>query len=349
MAKFTSKSTGDQLSASEYNNVQLPREDILTTSGITGVNGDNTQLAKAVANYAAVSTYYTDSGAADAYVLNAVNSFRSPTAYVDGLEVRFRAGNANTGAATVNVAGLGVKNIKKQDGTTDLSATDITIGQDTYLRYDLANDAMIIVESLIGNTLESVQIFTSSGTWNKPAGINSVLVQLVGAGGSGASTTIINSAGGAGAGGYAQSFITSGLGSSEIVTVGVGGVGVVSGNPGNNGGTTSFGAHLSATGGSGGTFGSGFGGTGGSGIVNTGVGFGTIGQSGGTGQVGSGAGGNGDAAGCGGSSFFGGGGAGGSGSTVGSAPGIGGGAPSTLNGGTSVAGGDGLVIIYEYS
>ncbi len=111
--------------------------------------------------------------------------------------------------------------------------------------------------------LKSVQTFTSSGTWTKPAGVNKVIVELVGGGGAGG----FGASGGAGAGGYSKKFISSGLGSTETVTIGAGGLATGAGN-GNNGGSTSFGSHLSATGGQGGG-GSGFeGGIGSNGNIN---------------------------------------------------------------------------------
>jgi hypothetical protein len=130
MAKFPPKSSGDSLFASEYNNVQLPREDVLNTSGITGVNGDNTQLSKAVANYAARSQFYTDAGIADAYVLNAVDSYRSITGYQPGVHARFVAGNSNTGVSTINVTSLGVVPLRRIDGAAirELVAGDIVAG-----------------------------------------------------------------------------------------------------------------------------------------------------------------------------------------------------------------------------
>lgn len=50
-----------------------------------------------------------DAGGDDAYV---VTLTPSPSAYVDGMEILLKANTANTGACSVNVNALGVKNIK---------------------------------------------------------------------------------------------------------------------------------------------------------------------------------------------------------------------------------------------
>jgi hypothetical protein len=52
------------------------------------------------------------------------------------MTICFRAGNANTGASTVNVNSAGVKNLKKEDGTTDLASGDILTTRDSIFRYD---------------------------------------------------------------------------------------------------------------------------------------------------------------------------------------------------------------------
>ena len=104
--------------------------------------------------------------------------------------------------------------------------------------------------------------FTTAGTttWTVPTGVFRVRVRLVGgggggAGGNGASTW---SSGGGASGGYSEGFVSVTPGQVIVVTIGAGGAGSAqgNGNSGSTGGTTSFGAFMSATGGSGG-----FGGT----------------------------------------------------------------------------------------
>ena len=113
-----------------------------------------------------------------------------------------------------------------------------------------------------GGALRGVQVFTASGTWNKPLGVTKVIVEVVGGGGGGNSGNSVGCAtGGSGgsAGGYAKELIDVTAVSSVPVTVGAGGAGALGGTGplsdpslivGQPGGTSSFGAYLQATGGS---------------------------------------------------------------------------------------------------
>ena len=126
-----------------------------------------------------------------------------------------------------------------------------------------------------GGGLKSIQVFTSSGTWTKPTGINLVRVRLVGGGGGGESGNTGGGESGA-AGGYSEKLIDVSAVSSVTVTVGSGGAGgsTASSTPAGNGGTSSFGSFCSASGGRQGTgVGSGSGGDlnvrgGGGGVVD---------------------------------------------------------------------------------
>lgn len=156
MQSLTGKITGDSLTAVEWN--QLPQEvqNVITGLGITLSSGDTNQLGKAVAGYVANGDFYIDSGAADAYVLGKVGAKQVAPAYADGFSAMFRAGNTNTGASTVNVGGLGVKDIKTAAGA-DPGAGVITTGEYVSLRYSLANDWFEITTVVVADASTTVK------------------------------------------------------------------------------------------------------------------------------------------------------------------------------------------------
>lgn len=107
------------------------------------------------------------------------------------------------------------------------------------------------------------QIFSVTGTWNRPARAKRVIVRVVGAGGGGGGVAATTGAqwaqsGGGGGGGYAEKlFLASVLASSETVDIGAAGLaGLVTPTDGGTGGTSNFATGkayvVSATGGGGG-------------------------------------------------------------------------------------------------
>ena len=147
MADFTtSKVDGNTVAASEWNQL-ADLDNAVTSSGQTPATGNLNQTGIAMAINAAGADFYSDSGTASAYVLTAIGTLRSPHAYFDGMRVRFRPDNANTGASTVNVVTLGVKSIKRSDGITATSTGDIVANVDLELRYDLANGVFVLAAS----------------------------------------------------------------------------------------------------------------------------------------------------------------------------------------------------------
>ncbi len=135
------------------------------------------------------------------------------------------------------------------------------------------------IETMGGTT--DVQTFNADGTWNKPAGVKIVKVEVIGSGGGGgggarnSSTTVIRGAGRCGGGGshIKTWFLADDLPSSVAIVVGAGGTsgaGATSnasaGSNGGTGGVTKFGTgtypSLIVNGGTGGTGGAAAAGTG---------------------------------------------------------------------------------------
>jgi len=134
MQNIPTKANGSTLEAAEFNQIPDELENLITDTGQTPSSGDLNQLSKAAAIYASGGAMFTDSGAANTYVLSAIGVKKAPTAYFDGMTIFFRAGNRNTGSSTVNVATLGVKNLNREDGS-NLSAGDILAGEYVAARY----------------------------------------------------------------------------------------------------------------------------------------------------------------------------------------------------------------------
>lgn len=84
--------------------------------------------------------YFIDTGAADAY---AITPSPSIGAYAAGQKFSFIATHANTTSSTLNVNGLGVKTIKKFNGSTNLVAGDIALNQIVFVEYDGTNFQML--------------------------------------------------------------------------------------------------------------------------------------------------------------------------------------------------------------
>jgi len=201
-----------------------------------------------------------------------------------------------------------------------------------------------------GGGLNSVQAFTSSGTWTRPSGVTKVLMFVTGGGGAGGEVSVNNTdgAGGGGAGATGIKFLDVTSIASSTITVGAGGLdgSFSAGSPGGNSSWADGTNTITANGGGGGGIqaaAAGSGGTSSGADLNIKGGDGTAG-----GQDGSACG-NG---GTGGASFWGGGGQGGrvaTSATDGPAYGSGGGAGSGATSSGAGHGAKGVVFVLEFA
>lgn len=146
MQDLNDKITGGTLSAAEWNQVPSEIQAVIEGLGQVLTGSDLNQLGKAVAGYATAGSFFEESGLADAYVANPIGGKQGPanlTADHDGLLVRFRPGNANTGASTLNLNALGAKDITREDGGP-LQSGDLLTTRDAYIRWDFAADDFVL-------------------------------------------------------------------------------------------------------------------------------------------------------------------------------------------------------------
>jgi hypothetical protein len=264
---------------------------LITAAGLTPSNSDLSQVAKAIQG--GVISFAVAGGSANALTatLNPV-----PPALVTGMRFWLKIGSTNTGAATLNLNGLGITAITRADGSP-LQSADLQAGALVWFAFDGTNFQIVGLSTsfLPGRNITS---YSTAGTYTfvVPAGVYKIYCICVGAGGGAAgqgqrSDASAKAGGGGGAAGTALGWINVTPGQIITIIVGAAGVGGApsanapssDGANGSTGSTSSIGAFMSATGGAGGSGSDCSGGAGG-----TGVG-GQINQNGGAGTDGSGA------------------------------------------------------------
>jgi len=156
---------------------------------------------------------------------------------------------ATTVAVTSVTAGAGISlSASTGDVTiTNTGVTDITAGSGISVS---ANTGSITISASGGGGFSNMQVFTSSGTFDS-TNVSKVKVTVVGGGGGGPRGNTVNSnylTSGGGGGGAAIEVIDLTNVNSVSVTVGAGGA--TGNSSASAGGTSSFGAYCSATGGS---------------------------------------------------------------------------------------------------
>lgn len=144
---------GDLLKAGDFNaNIVLELQGLVESADFTldaegGPDTDTNMLAKTINLYVNAALFYLDTGAADAYDLSRVGNLQALSEYREGGIVIFQADNTNSGASTIDVDGLGVKDLVGNDGAA-LTGGEITADGYVMARYVAANDNFQIVYSI---------------------------------------------------------------------------------------------------------------------------------------------------------------------------------------------------------
>jgi hypothetical protein len=111
------------------------RLDIKTSADGSATPTTRVSVGSTNVTVSASINYAADAQASDTYV---ITLSPVPVAYVEGMQVLFKANTANTGAATLNVNSLGAKTIVKAVSTT-LANNDILAGMMCLCVYDGTN------------------------------------------------------------------------------------------------------------------------------------------------------------------------------------------------------------------
>lgn len=191
--------------------------------------------------------YATAGGTANAMTVTLAPVPASYAAII-GAPIRILVAATNTGAATLNVNGLGAKAIKI-DGATALRAGDIVSGSVLEVIYDGTAFQLMPTNGSVKNTATAVggattTLTTGSGVFTVPANIYSLDLELVGSGGGGGYAA----AGGANAGGNGGSVVQGRLAVTpgQVIpwSIGAPGTGGSAGTQAQAGGDSVFGAWI---------------------------------------------------------------------------------------------------------
>lgn len=156
MKDVPAKSTGSQYQAEEFEKgLNEESKNFVESSDQVLSASDQFQMGKASANYSSAGDFFVDSGVADAYVLSVISPHQAPTKFIDGMRLRFKPINTNTGASTVNPFALGVKSIKDQSGA-DPVAADIDANKFIEITYKQSSDYFVISGLLTETEIKSI-------------------------------------------------------------------------------------------------------------------------------------------------------------------------------------------------
>lgn len=173
--------------------------------------------------------------------------------------IRVGTNATHTSCFVAGIDGVNVGNVAKvvTMASDKLGTATITAGSGITVT-PTANTITIARTGGGGGSFSSVvsRVYTSNDTYTPTTGMEYCIVECVGGGGGGGGTAsgTDNNAPGGGAGGYCRAVLDAAtVGASQIVTIGAGGAGAANASAsGTTGGNTTFGAILTANGGTGG-------------------------------------------------------------------------------------------------
>lgn len=113
-----------QCGAESLNAFTSEINNLITGMGLSINDSTFDQVIEAVIKGIASGNFYEYSGTANAIVLTKLGGRDAAASYFDGMQAGFIASTASTSTVTVNIDGLGVKNVKDIDGN-DLTGDDI--------------------------------------------------------------------------------------------------------------------------------------------------------------------------------------------------------------------------------
>lgn len=173
---------GSEFKLVRANDIFGLQQALLQMAGITAtgnpdsaLNKTSSQYLQAILHLALSARVFTDSGAADAYVLTAVNNNPAPDNYQANMTVEFIAANTNTGPSTANLEGLGAKNIFINGAA--LVAGDIIAGERVIIEFDSPNDRFNVRTHVLGRAT-AIDV-TLTGVTPSPPDANTIYADNV--------------------------------------------------------------------------------------------------------------------------------------------------------------------------
>jgi hypothetical protein len=180
------------------------------------------------------------------YIVN-VNSSSAPTLITLPVPIANQNGRVITIKDSGNAASYNITILPASGTLLDGSSSAVMIVKN-YGSLQLFCDGTNYYTQGLNKSYVNIETFYASGTYTPTRGMAYAIVECLGGGGAGGGVTYTASAsyssvgGGGGSGGYINFVATaSQIGSSQVITIGSGGV-AVSGAGGGNGGNTTFGS-----------------------------------------------------------------------------------------------------------